>query len=149
MINKFVIGFLITVFCLPAIADQYTVHNSDLVYVYDVDTFFIDIPMMPEIFGKRLPIRIRGIDGPEILGKCQYEKDNAIIARDFLRELFNSSETLTLSNFERGKYFRLVSDVFINYKSVATILIENNLVRKYDGKGKRKGWCDDVIINEI
>jgi len=37
-----------------------------------------------------MPIRLNGVDTPEIHGKCQYEKDLALKARDFVRKMLAS-----------------------------------------------------------
>ena len=58
---------------------------SKVISVYDGDTFRVDIDSLPPIVGKNIPIRLNGVDTPEIRGKCEYEKDLAIKARDFVR----------------------------------------------------------------
>ena len=62
-----------------------TVTVSKVISVYDGDTFRVDINSLPPIVGKNIPIRVNGVDTPEIRGKCQYEKDLALEARDFVR----------------------------------------------------------------
>ena len=47
---------------------------SEVVSVYDGDTIKVNIEGYPPIFGKAISIRIRGIDVPEIRGKCPIEK---------------------------------------------------------------------------
>ncbi len=41
----------------------------------------------------------------------------------------------------RGKYFRIVADVYVDGKSLAESLIEANLGVPYYGKTKIKDWC--------
>ena len=66
---------------------------SKVLSVYDGDTFRVDIDSLSPIVGKNIAIRLEGVDTPEIKGKCQYENDLAILARDFVREkLFNAKE---------------------------------------------------------
>jgi len=75
--------YLFLVFCIvlqiPAnAAPQYgTVTVSKLISVYDGDTFRVDINSLPPILGKNIPVRVAGIDTPEIQGKCFYEKNLA------------------------------------------------------------------------
>ena len=51
---------------------------------------------------------MNGIDTPEIRGKCQYEKDLALKARDFVRVKLANAKEIKLTNLQRGKYFRIV-----------------------------------------
>ena len=41
---------------------------------------------------------------------------------------------------QRGKYFRILADVYIDGKNLADDLIKAGHARSYDG-GKRLGWC--------
>ena len=67
-------------------APQYgTVTISKVISVYDGDTFRVNIDSLPPIVGKNIAIRVNGVDTPEIRGKCQYEKNLALEARDFVR----------------------------------------------------------------
>ena len=91
-----------------------TVIVTKVINVYDGDTFRVNIDSLPPILGKNIAIRVNGIDTPEIRGKCQYEKDLSIKARDFVGgKLFNAKE-IRLTNIQRGKYFRIVADVLID-----------------------------------
>lgn len=107
---------------------------------YDGDTITVTIPEWPPIVGEAMPIRVRGVDTPEIRGKCQSEKALAREARLFTRKAIASAHVLELSELERGKYFRLVADVIVDGVSLSELLINNKLGRRYDG-GARAGWC--------
>ncbi len=108
--------------------------------VYDGDTFFVDLEGVPDVLGKRIGVRLAGIDTPEIRGKCPLEKELAIEAREFLRELINGKQ-VELRNITRGKYFRLVADVYVNNENVSNSLLASDLAVRYTGKGKRFDWC--------
>ena len=108
---------------------------------YDGDTFRVDIPDVHPIIGQNIPIRLRGVDTPEILGKCDEEKALAIKARDFVRDLLANAESIILQNIERGYYFRIVADVSVDGVDLARTLIQNKLGRPYDA-GKKESWCD-------
>ena len=41
---------------------------------------------------------------------------------------------------QRGKYFRVLADAYIDDKNLADSLIKAGHARVYDG-GKRLGWC--------
>ena len=47
---------------------------DEVTSIYDGDTFRANIRGYPSIVGERMPIRINGIDTPEMRGKCTKEK---------------------------------------------------------------------------
>ena len=89
-----------------------------------------------------MPIRVLGVDTPEMRGKCQSEKLAARRAKQHTVALLRSAKVIELTNMQRGKYFRILANVIIDGMSLADSLIKNGLARRYDG-GKRGGWCDE------
>jgi micrococcal nuclease len=123
-------------------APQYgTAIVSKVISVYDGDTFRVDIDSLPPIVGKNIPIRLNGVDTPEIQGKCQYEKVLALKARDFVRNKLANAKEIKLTNLQRGKYFRVVANVLLDGVSLEQELLENKLAYKYTG-GKKSSWCN-------
>jgi len=123
-------------------APQYgTVIVSKVNSVYDGDTFRVDINSLPPIVGKNIPIRVNGVDTPEIRGKCQYEKNLALEARDFVRDKLSNAKEIKLINLQRGKYFRVVANVLVDGVSLEQELLDNKLAYRYDG-GKKLSWCE-------
>ena len=122
-------------------SDEDSVKVSKVVSVYDADTFKANIEGWPAVVGEAMPIRVAGIDAPEIRGKCESEKRRAREARDFARALLISAEDVELKNIERGKYFRLVADVYIDGESLAEKLVASGQAVAYQG-GARGEWCD-------
>ena len=114
---------------------------SKVISVYDGDTFRVDIDSLPPIVGKNIPIRLNGVDTPEIRGKCKYEKDLALEARDFVRNKLANAKEIKLTKLQRGKYFRVVADVYVDGVSLEQELLENKLAYKYSG-GKKSSWCN-------
>ena len=138
--------FLVITLCLGAFvvqaATEYgSVTVSKVISVYDGDTFRVNIGSLPPIVGKNIPIRLEGVDTPEIQGKCQYEKDLAIKARDFVRSKLDNAKEIMLNNLKRGKYFRIVADVTVDGVSLEKELLENEFAYKYSG-GKKSSWCN-------
>jgi endonuclease YncB( thermonuclease family) len=122
-------------------APQYgTVIVSKVISVYDGDTFRVNIDSLPPIVGKNIAIRVNGVDTPEIRGKCQYEKDLALEARDFVRAKLANAKEIKLTNLQRGKYFRVVANVVVDGVSLERELLDNKLAYEYDG-GKKSSWC--------
>lgn len=114
---------------------------DEVVLVYDGDTFKINMKSWPAVVGKNLPVRVRGIDTPEIHGKCLHEKIMARLAREEAEIKLMYGGLVELDNIQRGKYFRLVADVYVDGESLGERLIRKGLARPYDGKGKRESWC--------
>ena len=122
-------------------APQYgTVTVSKVISVYDGDTFRVNIASLPPIVGKNIAIRVNGVDTPEIRGKCQYEKNLALEARDFVRGKLANAKEIKLTNLQRGKYFRVVANVLVDGVSLEQELLDNKLAYSYDG-GKKLSWC--------
>jgi micrococcal nuclease len=114
---------------------------SEVRTIYDGDSFRVNINGWPDIIGKSVPIRILGIDTPEMRGKCEAEKILARQAKQHTVALLRSGKMIELKNTQRGKYFRILANVIIDGESLADSLLKNGLARRYDG-GKRRGWCD-------
>ena len=122
-------------------APQYgTVTVSKVISVYDGDTFRVNIDSLPPIVGKNIAIRVNGVDTPEIRGKCQYEKNLALEARDFVRAKLANAKEIKLTNLQRGKYFRVVANVVVDGVSLEQELLDNELAYEYS-RGKKLSWC--------
>jgi len=116
---------------------------DDVHYVrnYDGDTITFDIPSLHPLIGENISIRVAGIDTPEIRGKCKKEKLLAREAKALVRDKLSKALFIDLKNVSRGKYFRIVADVYVDGKSLSPFLIKQNLAHPYTGKGRKKDWC--------
>jgi len=117
-----------------------TVTVSKVISVYDGDTFRVNIDSLPPIVGRNIRIRVNGIDTPEIRGRCLYEKNLALEARDFVRAKLSNAKEIKLTNLQRGKYFRVVANVVVDGVSLEQELLDNELAYEYSG-GKKLSWC--------
>ncbi len=108
---------------------------------YDGDTITVDIPGVPSIIGEKMMVRVRGIDTPELRGKCQLEKDKARTAKRLVRAELRRAKKINLKRVGRGKYFRFIADVEYDGKNLAAVLIKNGLAVEYHGGKKKKDWC--------
>jgi len=88
-----------------------------------------------------MSIRVNGIDTPEIRGKCDLEKVLARKAKQQTVFMLRGAKKIELKNIKRGKYFRLVADVYVDDVSLAKILLDSKLAVSYDGGTKVKDWC--------
>ena len=133
---------LIILLTISVFAKDYgTAIVSEVTSIYDGDTFRVNIKGYPDIVGKRISIRVNGIDTPEMRGKCQKEKDLARKAKQFTVNKLRTAKKIELRNMQRGKYFRIVADVYIDNKNLTTMLINQKLGVKYDG-GTKVSWCE-------
>jgi len=108
--------------------------------IYDADTFRVNIDGWPDIIGKRIPVRVAGVDAPEIRGQCDSEKIAARKAKQFTVRALRNAGIIELRNIRRGKYFRIIAEVYIDGVQLAELLIRAGHARPYSG-GKRRGWC--------
>lgn len=109
-----------------------------VISITDGDTFKARIPVWDGI-EVVTAVRVRGIDTPEIKGKCPAEKAAALEAKARLAVLLNGQ--VQLLHVEPDKYAgRVDADVIVDGKPVAAILIAEGLARPYTG-GARQGWC--------
>jgi endonuclease YncB( thermonuclease family) len=85
--------------------------------------------------------RIRGIDTPELNGKCDREKAAAAVARAQLEALVGEGG-VQLRRIENDKYAgRVVADVVTDGGTeLGPAMIGSGLARPYDG-GSRDPWC--------
>lgn len=118
-----------------------TLDVLEITSIYDGDTFRVNIANVHPLIGERMSIRVNGVDTPEIRGKCEMEKKLARIAKQYTVEFLRSASKVELRNVSRGKYFRIVADVYADGKSLTEGLIRNGHATPYDGGRKNKDWC--------
>ena len=121
------------------------VENGDLLRdvsvasVYDGDTFKINLNCSFAVYCEKVPVRVRGVDCPEIKAKTAREKALAQEAKAFTKK-FLSQSPITLTDCGRDKYFRLLCGVTNGAgKDLAEELIRRGFGYAYDG-GKKQSW---------
>ena len=122
-------------------SDPYSAVVDAVIFVIDGDTFRVDIRGWPAVAGENIPVRVYGVDTPEIRGQCDEEKKLAVKAREYTEDLLFQARRIELYNIERDKYFRLGADVDIDGLDLTSALIESGHGRPYSG-GTRLGWCE-------
>ena len=136
---------LISTTPLSAKNPQYKDYYGRVTTVIDGDTIKADAYLTKHLVWKP-SVRLRGIDAPELRGKCAEEKRRARAARDYLRSILSIGDEIWLRRVKVGKYAgRVIASVY--YKSgkrwvnLSKQLLTAKHGRKYHG-GKRKGWCE-------
>lgn len=110
---------------------------------YDGDTITVNLSYdTPEVLSKEMPVRVRGIDTPEMTSKIACELDMAKKAKALTASMFMPGEYVSLSSCERDKYFRLLCDVKnAKGQDLGTALILSGLAVPYFGGTKRPFSC--------
>jgi len=131
----------------------FPIKGGRVIKCYDADTITIASKMPYEgspIY--RFPIRLKGIDTPEMRGKdvAYDEKQAACNARDFVSNLV-LNKYVRLENIENEKYGRILADVYINEINLNELLIKERYAIKYDGgtKIKPKYWLKYKLNGEL
>lgn len=104
--------------------------------VYDGDTFKVYLTCRYGIFCKSMPVRVRGVDCPEMRGGTEETKARAKAAKQFTKDFLKSGKIL-LRNCGRDKYFRMLCDVKVNGKSLGEELLKAGHAVPYDGGTKQ------------
>lgn len=117
-----------------------SIKNVKLDRVVDGDTIVVSIEGVPEVFGQNMYVRLAGVDTPEMKGRCENEKVQAVAARDKLLEVLKDAKEVNLLNVKRGKYFRIVADVYTDKHNLSQVLLESGLAREYE-RGPKHNWC--------
>lgn len=133
------LAFLVLAF--PFLLSANYFHDVTVERVVDGDTIVISILDLPEVFGKKVSVRVAGIDTPEMRGKCPYEQELANRAKDRVEGIIMRGRVISLGNVKRDKYFRLLADVLVDGENVAATLVEEGLAVTYSG-GRKRDWCN-------
>lgn len=110
--------------------------NVSVASVYDGDTFKINLNCSVAVYCEKVPVRVLGVDTPEIKGKTAKEKRLAQKAKAFTKN-FLAQSPVSLSDCGRDKYFRLLCNVTNGQgQNLAQELIKRDLGYEYWG-GKK------------
>jgi endonuclease YncB( thermonuclease family) len=139
------LAFAITLFSAVSISAGQSDQNfgcaivAEVTSIYDGDTFRCNIAGYPAIIGERVPVRINGIDTPELKDNRKPIKQLARLAKQHTVQRLREGRKIELRNMKRGKYFRIVADVFVDGRNLGQELVQKGLAKPYDG-GKKPKW---------
>ena len=113
---------------------------AQVLRVIDGDTFEARVRIWPGMDVTTL-VRLRGVDAPELRGRCVGERAQALAARDALMTLLREG-AVAVARVTQDKYGgRVDADVSTaRTVDVGQALIAAGVARRYDG-GKRGSWC--------
>ena len=133
----------------------FPVEGGRVIKVYDGDTITIatKLPFTKKsdiIY--RFPVRLIGIDTPEMKGKdvSEEEKTAAKSAQQFVSNLV-LNKYVTLKNVQNEKYGRILADVYIGDIHLNDLLLKEGYALPYDGTTKQKpvSWLKYKITREM
>lgn len=109
---------------------------------YDGDTIRFDIPNVHPLLGKDIPIRLLGVDTPEIKSTNPCEKLVAQMAKDRVEQILTKATSINLLSAKKGSFFRIVADVVIDDgKGLSGMLLDEKLAVPYKSK---PDWCQNI-----
>lgn len=133
------ICLLATPLCLAQQVKSQNFNKVSLASVYDGDTFKVYLACKYPIFCKAIPVRVRGVDCPEMRGGTLETKAAAKAAKAFTKQFLRGGK-IFLRNCGRDKYFRLLCEVKVNGANLGTALLEHGHAVPYDGRVKMETY---------
>lgn len=132
-------GLILTAALISNFQDVTLVRN------YDGDTFVVNLKNLPDVFGRDISVRIRGIDAAEIKAPQLCQKYDAIESREVLHKLMDG-KTVDLLNCSRDKYFRILCDVKISGSiDVRSYMLDHKFAVSYNGETKTPWACKRLM----
>jgi len=98
--------------------------------VDDIYIFRCNIKDWPPIIGQDIPVMIKNIEPPAIV--TEQKSSNIFFelqVKKFLEAKFFEAKSIKMERIQRGYNFCLVADVIVDGKSLARLLIENDLAK--------------------
>jgi endonuclease YncB( thermonuclease family) len=141
--NRFLIAFTLAL-ATPSLARTGEAHlagpfAAEVLRIVDGDTLEARVRIWLR-HDVTIAVRVRGIDAPEIRGRCRAETMLALAARDRFADL--AGEAVSLTEIGEDKYGGRVIARVANAAGadIGTLMLESGLARAYVG-GRRSDWC--------
>lgn len=113
-------------------------YNAEYISNYDGDTIKFRINIWHNQYVIE-SVRIRGIDTPEIHGKCEIEKRLALKAKNFTKKVLTSVENISIHNLSVGKFGRTIANVKVDNNWLGKLLLNKSYTEKYT---TNKNYCE-------
>ena len=106
------------------------IYKARIVSVYDADTIRCDIDLGFGAWIMNQPLRLYGINAPEVRGA---QRESGLMARDFLREYLEGAEVTIQTHKARpkGKYGRWLAVVYADDVNINELLVSEGLATTY------------------
>lgn len=112
--------------------------------VIDGDTIEVEADYLPSQLGKKLSVRILGVDTPEkgSRAKCSNENLLSLKAKLFTEQEVRKARVIRLEIKKWDKYGgRVLGDIILDEKRLSELLIKHGHGIRYYGERKIKDWC--------
>jgi len=98
--------------------------------VYDGDTIRVDIDLGLDTWVHNVPLRLYGIDTPEMRGE---ERPEGVKVRDYVRERIHNANKVTVETIKdrKGKYGRWLAIVWLDDENLNQTLVRTGRARPY------------------
>ena len=103
-------------------------YKVKLVRVVDGDTVDVDIDLGFGVILSNQRIRLANIDAPESRTTDLQEKKYGLISKQFLQSLLPNQFTIKTIEFNRGKYGRIIADIYIKDISEISICVNDIMI---------------------
>ena len=117
--------------------DKYTYRVKSLVKIVDGDTFDCDIDLGFSVVLAKQRIRLMCIDTWESRTRDKEEKAKGLQAKAFTKDLLENAKEITLKSHGKGKYGRVLGEVYCDNKCLNEELKKHGHAYEYFG-GKKK-----------
>ena len=140
--------------------------SIEVASIYDGDTFRVNISSCMELFCSNIGVRVDGVDTPELKGRgiTDCEKRAGKRVKEFTVGLLTAANKITLTNPQRGKYFRIVAGIRLEVQGkdlmqsgvkgswepdklytvdLGKLLMDNGHAYEYHGGTKKKFVCQE------
>jgi endonuclease YncB( thermonuclease family) len=136
--------FAISTICYAEPTNKTNLYDWKIIKDVDGDTVEVEVDFLPVELGKRLSIRVYGVDTPEKGWRAQsdHERKMGEQASAFTKNLLQNANDVKIRVLSWDKYGgRLLGDVIVDGKSLRQLLLENKYAREYYGD-KKQSWDD-------
>ncbi|MBO71694.1 MAG: hypothetical protein CL508_05200 [Actinobacteria bacterium] len=108
----------------------------DVLKVVDGDTVDVRIDLGFDVWHK-CRVRLMGINAPESRTRDKEEKKRGLAAKEWLsKEIYDAVDPIELKSHGKGKFGRILGELFINNININELMVNSGHAVKYDG-GKR------------
>lgn len=117
--------------------------RDDKITAIDGDTVFVPSQVIaPRLTSLEWHIRLKGVDTPELNGKCDKEKLLAREAKAYLDARLKNAYEITISRLVSHDKWggRIVANLYVDGKDLSQELIDKGYAVPYNG-GTKQSWC--------
>ena len=114
-------------------------YKCKIVKIIDGDTVDVDIDLGFGVWLHKERIRLYGIDTPESRTRDLVEKKYGLKSKKFLQEQLKKAKSITIRTYkgeEKGKFGRILGDIWCDGKSVNQLMCKVGHAVAYYGQNK-------------